>query len=173
MSLVPNDVKNEWKNVATLLNSSSGGLGVVCTLIFEGGVESTANIAEDNAGIKPRVGLSFGGRSPARTITGQHTTDNKAESGQGLREKQINKEIDARIYAVTKDFERYGIAVSKGKGVWRVITKNEYLPDLMRCKEIILYKDLKEKRIRARLIKPPQPHGLGQAVQCKSFWEEV
>jgi len=71
MSLVPNDVKNEWKNVATLLNSSSGGLGVVCTLIFEGGVESTADIAADNVGIKPRVGLSFGGRSPARTITGQ------------------------------------------------------------------------------------------------------
>ncbi len=135
--------------------------------------ESTSDIAIDNIGIKPRVGLSFGGRSSARTITGQSTTDNEAESDQGLREKQIEKEIDARVYAVTKDFDRYGIVVSKNRGVWRVITKNQYLPDLMRCKEIILYKDLKEKRIRARLIKPPQPHGLGQAVQCKSFWEEV
>ena len=80
MSLVPDDLKNEWKDKALLLNDSDGGLGVKCTLIFEGGIESTSNVAADSIGAKPRVGLSFGGRSSARTITGQENTDDKAES---------------------------------------------------------------------------------------------
>ena len=107
MSLVPDSVKNEWKNVALSLNEADGGLGVKCTLIFEGGIESTSNVSADNIGTKPRVGLSFGGRSPARTITGQSITDNKAESGEGLRERELEKEIEGRVYAVTKDFEKF------------------------------------------------------------------
>jgi hypothetical protein len=173
MSLVPDDLKNEWKDKALLLNDSDGGLGVKCTLIFEGGIESTSNVAADSIGAKPRVGLSFGGRSSARTITGQENTDDKAESGEGLREVELEKVIEGRVYAVTKDFDKLGITASTNKGIWTLITKKEYIPDLHRCKEVILYTEFKEKRISVKMLRPPQPYGLGQAVQCKSFWEEV
>ena len=87
MTLIPDDLKKQWKETAEKLNSVSGGLGVRCQLIFSESIESTASVVADNIGKKPRSMLSYGGRSPVRSTTGRDTTDETAESGQGLKEK--------------------------------------------------------------------------------------
>ena len=173
MSLIPDDLKKQWKDTAQKLNSVSGGLGVRCQLIFSDSIESSASVALDNTGKKPRTMLSYGGRSPARSITGRDTTDETAESGQGLREKITTKDFEGRIYPIEKGFERFNTGVQEGKNVFELVTNKTMTPFLRRAKEAIFNLDFPEKRIRVRMIRPPAPYGLGQAVNCKSVWEEV
>ena len=173
MTLIPDDVKTKWKTLAEQLNSVSGGLGVRCRLFFSEGLESSSSVSVDSIGSKPRTMLSYGGRSPARTTTGHPTTDETAESGEGLKEKVSTKDFEGRVYSVDKPFERYQLGVQGNQGVFELITKKSMVPFLRRAKEAIFNLDFQEKRIRVRLIRPPVPYGLGQAVQCKSTWEEV
>lgn len=173
MSLIPDDVKTKWKSLAKQLNSVSGGLGVRCRLYFSEGLESSSDVSVDNIGKKPRAMLSYGGRSPARSKTGYSTTDDTAESGEGLKERVTEKDFEGRIYSIDKPFERFQLGVQGSQNVFELVTGKEMTPFLRRAKEAVFNLDFPEKRIRVRLIKPPAPYGLGQAVQCKSVWEEV
>jgi hypothetical protein len=173
MTLIPDDLKKQWKDTAEKLNAVSGGLGVRCQLIFSESIESTSSVVVDNTGTKPRTMLSYGGRSPARSITGRDTTDETAESGEGLKEKLTTKNFEGRVYAVDKAFERFNLGVQDGKNAFELVTKKSLVPFLRRAKEAVFNLDFPEKRMRVRMIRPPAPYGLGQAVQCKSIWEEV
>jgi hypothetical protein len=172
MSFIPSDVKKEWKNISQKLNSSSEGLGVRCKLIFSVGFETSSSVAQDPIGKKPPVMLSYGGRSSARKATG-HTDTDDTSGGDGLKEKITEKIIDGRVHSIRQAFERFQLGAQETQNVYSLITKKEIMPDLVRCKEAIFNIDLSEKRVRVRLLRPPSTHGLGQAVQCKSYWEEI
>lgn len=170
MSLIPSEIKNEWKRVAQLLNSKDGGLGVRCKLIFSAGVQIDATVPEDNEGNKPRTILSYGGRSPARTNTGFGFSN---EESNGLKEQIVEKIIEGRVYSITKPFERFSMGIQDDRSVFQLITEKKHMPDLIGCKEAIFNIDLPDKRLRVKLLRPPVPYGLGQSVQCKSLWEFV
>jgi len=170
MSLIPNSIKNEWKKVAEQLNDNSGGLGVRCKLVFHKGIELDGTVPSDPVGKKPRTFLAYGGRSQASTVTGSESAN---EESSGLKQKLEELTIEARVYAVTKPFERFSLGVQDDKNIFRLITDKKFIPSLLSCKEIILNIDFPERRLRAKLMRPPIAYGLGQAVQCKSFWEAI
>ena len=170
MPLIPSSIKNEWKNLAEQLNDNVGGLGGRCTLIFSAGLKIDTTVAVDPIGSKQRTMMTYGGRSPARNLTGSETAN---ENSSGLKEQILEKTINARVYSVSKPFERFSMGLQDNQNVYTVITDKKHMPDILSCKEAILNIDLPEKRIRAKLMRPPAVYGLGQAVQCKSFWEVI
>jgi hypothetical protein len=170
MSLIPDDLKKEWKSISEKLNSVSGGLGVRCRLIFSEGIQTSSYVPEDSVGNKHRTFMSYGGRSPARSKTGSLNVN---EEDSGLKERETTQDFEGRVYAIEKPFEREHFGTQSDKNIYELITKKSLMPALVRAKEAIFNIDLPEKRIKARLLKPPSPYGLGQSVQCKSVWEEV
>ena len=174
MSLIPDEAKKQFKETAQKLNAVSGGLGVRCELIFSEGIQVSASVSDDTVGDKPRVMLSYGGRSPIRSKTGHSTTnDGGIAASQGLREKITTKDIEGRIYSIEKPFERFQMGVQDDRNIFELVTDAINMADISRCKEAIFNVDPGTKRVRVKLMKPPSVYGLGQAINCKSVWEEI
>ena len=174
MSLIPDEAKKQFKETAQKLNAVSGGLGVRCQLIFAEGISASTSVSDDVVGDKPRVMMSYGGRSPIRSKTGHSTTnDGGIAANQGLREKISTVDIEGRVYSIEKPFERFQMGVQDDRNIFELVTDAINMNDISRCKEAILNIDLGTKRVRVKLMKPPAVYGLGQAVNCKSVWEEI
>ena len=174
MSLVPDEAKKQFKEMSEKLNAVSGGLGVRCQLIFSEGIQASTSVSDDVVGDKPKVMLSYGGRSPLRSKTGHSTTnDGGIAANQGLREKITTKIIEGRVYSIEKPFERFQMGVQDDRNIFELVTDVINMNDISKCKEAILNLDLGSKRVRVKLMKPPAVYGLGQAVNCKSVWEEI
>ena len=170
MSLVPDEIKDAWKDLADQLDETDGGLAVPCKLYLEGGFEDTT-VATDAIGDKPKNFLSYGGRANAKSLPGQDIADN--DSSNGLKEKEIVKNIEARIYGINRPFLRENLGVQVNKNVWQMNTLKANMVDIMRCKYAVLYSDNNIKRVRVKLLRPPVLYGLGDSVKCKCFWEEI
>jgi hypothetical protein len=153
-------------------NYEEGGLARTCQLIFEGGLTTSSNdMMNSNPPNHPTIGMAYGGRSS--DPTGHDIANPQPDTGSIVKENLVTKNIQARLYAVTKPYLRISLGVTVDANVWQMNTHKTHLPDLVRAKEAILYTELAEKRVRVRLIRPPAVYGLGEGYQCMSFWQEI
>jgi len=174
MSLeIPDSLKTSWSDSVADLDKVTNGIGSQCQLVFEAGITSTTDVAADPVGLKPRFQPSYGGRSNVSDTTGNGVVSNQASAGQGLRATEVTKNIEARIYSVNRNLQKYNISVANNVNVWQMNTLKKYLPDIVRATHCIFYLNLGEKTIKAQLLRPPIVYGLGAAVKCKSFWVEI
>lgn len=171
MTLIPQGLLDNWK---TAVDDLLIDLGSDVELVFESGLTQTTTTTVDQDGLKSRVIMPFGGRGRGFSVPGNptlaETTDNNT---QHIQVNEIKKIINARIYHVPKDLERFNIHVSHNTNVYEIVTNKKYLPELIRADYAILFKNLIEKRIKVKLIKSPTVYGLGGPHHCRSFWQEV
>lgn len=174
MSLIPDEIKQAWREAALDFNID---LGHICTLYFESEPSIISNSTQiDISGGKPHVLVPFGQRSHGFNTPGHplmtNTTDDTV--GQSVKITETTKDIQARIYQFVKNYEHFGLNVRENITVYEVITLKTFTPDLLRAKHVLFYSNQTlEKQIKAKLIKPPTPYGLGNLYQCRSFWEEI
>jgi hypothetical protein len=164
-NLVPDEVKKLWKESAEAFNEE---LSVPCLFIFDSSF-GPANISEDNVGNKPQTTLTFGGKSNVHNSS--YDISNNAE--ELIKKGEVSKAFLARVYSNPKDIDRYDIHVSEGKTAYELVTDKRYIPDILRCREIRIYTNVQEDQIRAKLIRTPAMYGLGEAVNCITFWESI
>lgn len=170
MSLIPNEVKTAWKEAAQLLNSPSGGVGIYCTLTFEADVRPSNTLAVDTASNKPRFYPPAGGMSRPSQIPGY--SESSVNPASGFYQAEINKTIEGRIYGghseYMKDFNLLG-TVQTSDSIWKFVCDKKYIPDLMRASYATFYPG-STKEFKSKLLRPPQSYGLGQDVNCISYW---
>ena len=170
MSLIPEDLKTEWDTYAAQFDSVTGGLAVVCSLVFYGDSSVSSNVSEDE-GKKPGTYLGYGGKSYVSDTPG-NPASNSTSSGNDLKQNEYTVDINGRIYDVSKDFKQ-DAGASINVNVWQMNSEVENITLINKCHEAILYSDNDRKQIRVRLLRPPMPYGLGnKKTKCRSFWIE-
>lgn len=173
MTLVPDNIKNSWEDMADQLRQVSGGLGVTCRLLFDSDLQADANVTLDTIGKKPGLELSLGGRSHTIFEAGEEITDIDPNGNNGLSKNEVVKDIEARVRPVIKPSERFALGIEANINIWQMNTIKEYLTDIEACNSAILHYGLGDKQIRVKLLRPPEVYGLGGAMQCRCFWEQM
>ncbi|TXT66134.1 MAG: hypothetical protein BAJALOKI3v1_50134 [Promethearchaeota archaeon] len=88
-------------------------------------------------------------------------------------EVENTSSITALIQYNPSDFQDFGINVNKNRGVVRLKSFLETLDDIKRCDYMIPNSDLSGVYSKYRLIREPQPQGLGESKFIISYWERI
>ena len=170
MTYISSDIISEWKAIAQGLNNTTD-LGVTCKLTFQNTIAATGIVTADNIGKKQAFMPSYGGKTSLQLIPGYEYSN--VPNGIGLIQFENLKYIQARVYGANKEFSDINPTTRHTKNVWKMICSKEYLPDLMRCSDAVFNHGFAEREIKAVLLMPPVPYGLGGFAQLKSYWVEV
>lgn len=176
--LIPRSLIDEFQNTVDEFNVSyeKGGLGKKIELIFEIGLQLVPDTIVESQipSTHSNIGLAYGGRGQAASITnGAGLVDNAGSGGLIPQEQTRSKVIYGRIYPVLKPHLKLSIGAASTQTIWQINASKDYLADFKRCKEAILDVDFKGTQVKVRLFKPPAQYGLGEAHQCISFWEQI
>ena len=167
---VTSGVEAEWKEIANALTDE---FGVNCKLIFAHSIVATgvADVAVDPIGKKEAFMPSFGGRTNQRLVPVQQYAN--IPTGSGLVQLEQSKTIIARVYPANEEFKELNPSAGVTQNIWKMICDKKYLPDLIRCTDAVLNDGFKEREVKAKLMMPPVPYGLGAYVHTKSYWVET
>lgn len=170
MSYIPDEIKAAWKEASQALIAASGGLGTSCILTFNSDIRPTSSIISDTVSSKPRFMPPLGGLSYPNSIPGYQESSFTQESG--FYQSETTKTIEGRIYGghagTIRDFSSFG-TVRAEDNIWKFVCDKKYIPDLMRASHATFYPG-STKEFKSKMIRPPQSYGLGQDVNCISYW---
>ncbi len=166
MSYIPEDIKQLWKEAAQSFNAQISGVGYACLLTFNNEIRASSTIMSDTVSSKPRFIPAMGGLSSPQQIYGYQETNFTASSG--FYQAETTKIIEGRVYGANKDFDNTLIAQGSAN-VWKFVCDKKHIPDLMRATTATFYNG-SSKEFKTKLFRPPISYGLGQDVNCISFW---
>lgn len=174
MSYVPDSVKSAWKEASQALTAASGGVGVPCELTFNLDIRTSNTIMNDSVSSKPRFMPPAGGlTSPNSIPTYNETAFGGAATG--YYQAQSTKIIEGRVYGARsdamKEFLEIGSA-QKSQNIWKFVCDKKYIPDLLRASHATFYYG-SSKSFKSKMIKPPMSYGLGEDVNCISYWIDI
>ena len=170
MSYISDEVKAAWKEASQALTAASGGVGVSCILTFDADIRPSNTIATDGVSSKPRFFPPAGGMTRPNTVPGYN--ESSFTQASGFYQAEITKTIEGRIYGghseFLKNFNSIG-SVQSSDNIWKFICDKKYIPDLMRASYATFYPG-SSKEFKSKMLRPPQSYGLGQDVNCISYW---
>lgn len=169
MSYVPEEIKALWKDAAQSFNLATSGFGSACLLTFTSDIRPTSSIISDSVSSKPRFIPPMGGLSAANQVASYEET--KFTSASGFYQAEITKNIYGRVYGANKEFDDTLFAQAS-QNIWKFVCDKKYSQDLLRASTAIFYYG-SSKEFKTKLFRPPISYGLGQDVNCISYWIDV
>lgn len=128
----------------------------------------------DSASSKPRFMPPAGGLTSPNPIPTYHETS-FGGSSTGYYQSQSSKIIEGRVYGANsesmKDFLELGLS-QKSQNIWKFVCDKSHIPDLLRAGSAVFYYG-SVRPFKVRMLKPPMSYGLGEDVNCISYWVDV
>lgn len=169
MGYVPDEIKQLWKDVATSFNAQTSGVGNQCLLTFSADIKPSSALMTDSVSSKPRYFPPVGGMSSPRQVASYEELNTTSASG--YYQSEITKVIEGRVYGANKDFDNSLFAQATAN-VWKFVCEKKYSQDLLRASTATFYYG-STKEFKTKLLRPPVSYGLGQDVNCISYWVDV
>ena len=167
MSYITSEAKAAWKEISQALLDSDGGLGIKCVLLFQNTIVASPTIGfSDIVSDKPRFMPNYGGLSTPNAMPGYE--ESSFTDASGFYQAESSKTIYGKVYGANKDFDN-SIFAQSSENIWKLVCDKKYIPDIMRCSYSNFYSG-SVKEYKTKLIKPPISYGLGQDVNCISYW---
>ena len=173
MSYIPDEIKTAWKEASQALTAASGGAGTSCLLTFNVDVRPSSAIMTDVVSSKPRFMPPMGGMTNPNSVIGYQEAS--FTSASGFYQAEMTKTIDGRIYGGHSEYVRSFLTdgtVQSSDNIWKFVCDKKYIPDLLRASHATFYYG-STKEFKSKLSRPPQSYGLGQDVNCISYWTSI